>query len=87
MSMWSLIGWFFEDRLPEIFVASTSIVWSWDNMISTSGAVIFSEAWKLMFDISVGFIRPIPPSLTGRASRSLIGFEHGGRPVSEGMNI
>ena len=34
----------------------------------------------------MGLVSPKPPSLTGRASRSLVSFEHGGHPVREGMN-
>ena len=33
----------------------------------------------------MGFDIPMPPSLTGRASRSLSSSEHGGRPVRAGI--
>ena len=64
-------------------MASASFIWSWDRMISTSGEIIFSDAWKLRLDVSVGLINSIPLCLT---SRSLVSFEQGGRPMSAGMN-
>ena len=33
------------------------------------------------------FLRPIPPSLTGRPNSSCSSFEHGGLPVSAGMKV
>ena len=36
--------------------------------------------------IAAGLYRPNPPSLMGRASRSLSRVEQGGRPVSAGMS-
>ena len=67
-------------------VSSTSFVWSCNRIISTSGVVIFSEAWKLELYVSEGLDMPKPPSLTGRASSLLVSFEQDEQPVSAGIN-
>ena len=54
---------------------------------ATKGAVNFSNAWNLCPEIIAGLIIPKPPSLTGRAIRSLINLKHDGWPVRERMNI
>ena len=64
---------------------STSLDWSCETM-ETSGAVSFTDAWYLSSEVAAGLFRPSPSSLTGRASRSLVIFEHGGSPVMVGMN-
>ena len=48
-----------------------------------SGAV---RRWDAFWESVVGLVRPIPPSLTGRLSRSHSCCEHGGLPVNVGMN-
>jgi len=68
-----------------ISAGSTSPVWSCEVIMATRGVVSFTEASYLSSDVATGFISPRPPSLTGRASRSLVTFEQGGRPVRAGM--
>ena len=55
-------------------------------MMAASGVVSFTDARNLASEAAEGLIKPRPPSLTGRASKSLVSCEQGGRPVSEGMN-
>ena len=85
----SLYWWF--DVLIFFFAAmmtlgSASLDWSCETMMETSGAVSFTDAWYLSSEVAAGLFRLSPPSLTGRASRSLGIFEHGGSPVMAGMN-
>ena len=54
--------------------------------MTTSGAISFSDAWKLTYDVVEGLANHRPPNLTGKANNFLTRFEHDGRPVSEGIS-
>ena len=49
---------------------------------AASGAVRRWDPWNAFVESVTGLVRPIPPSLTGRPSRSRSCFKHGGLPVS-----
>ena len=55
--------------------------------MAASGAVICWEAENKCEEVVTGFIRPIPPSLTGRLSRSRSSLGQGGLPVNAGMKV
>ena len=52
-----------------------------------SGAVRYWDPWNAFVESMTRFVKPIPPSLTGRPNRSCSSFEHGGLPVSAGMKV
>ena len=86
----SLLYWRFDVLISfyaaMMILGSTLLDWSCEKMMGTSGAVSFTDIWYLSPVVAAGLFRPSPPSLTGRASRSLVSFEHGGIPVIAGMN-
>ena len=67
---------------PDLFLRNVDIIRINFTMTATSGAVSFIN----LSEVSVGLTSPKPPSLTARASRSLVSFEHGGHPFREGMS-
>ena len=53
---------------------------------ATKGGVMHLDALNAWADSDVGLASPRPPSLAGRAKRSLSTAEQGSLPVSAGMN-
>ena len=54
---------------------------------AASGSVRCWDAWNAFVESMTGFVRPVPPSLTGRPNWSRSSFEYGGLPVSAGMKV
>ena len=55
----------------ELTTASSAVSWSCETIFSTSGAVVFIDAWYYRSASWLGFIIPSPLSLTGNAKSSL----------------
>jgi len=55
----------------ELTTVSSGLSWTCETIFSTSGAVVFVDAWYCRSASWLGFIILSPPSLTGSAKRSL----------------